>query len=242
MVSGSVLVVAGLLLLGTLQYDTNLILVGIFMFVLGAGLGMVMQNLVLVVQNSIEVKNLGVATSAVTFFRSLGGTVGVSVLGSVLGTVVAQHIKDGISTLAPANQAIAAETLGSGVIPHVSDLPAAIRVVVESAYGSGVGTVFLLGVPLAVITLAMVALMPNASLGTQTAIDLTKAEAAKNATTSPENLEDEDLRELEDAEDILIEVGAASAGLTPVGLAHPTGSIRVQPDAAQASGTPATGR
>ncbi|WP_166793303.1 MDR family MFS transporter [Cryobacterium lactosi] len=242
MVSGSVLVVAGLLLLGTLQYDTNLILVGIFMFVLGAGLGMVMQNLVLVVQNSIEVKNLGVATSAVTFFRSLGGTVGVSVLGSVLGTVVAQHIKDGITTLAPADQAVAVQTLGSGVIPHVSDLPAAIRVVVESAYGSGVGTVFLLGVPLAVITLVMVALMPNASLGTQTAVALTKAEAAKNAKNSPENLEDEDLRELEDAEDILIEVGAATAGLTPVGLAHPTGSIRVQQAADGRSGNPGTGR
>jgi len=242
MVSGSVLVIAGLLLLGTLQYDTNLILVGIFMFVLGAGLGMVMQNLVLVVQNSIEVKNLGVATSAVTFFRSLGGTVGVSVLGSVLGTVVAQHIKDGITTLAPADQAVAAQTLGSGVIPHVSDLPAAIRVVVESAYGSGVGTVFLLGVPLAVITLVMVALMPNASLGTQTAVALTKAEAAKNAKKSAENLEDDDLRELEDAEDILIEVGAASAGLTPVGLAHPTGSIRVQADADSTSGNPGTGR
>ncbi|WP_370290191.1 MULTISPECIES: MDR family MFS transporter [Cryobacterium] len=238
MVSGSVLVVAGLLLLGSLQYDTNLILVGIFMFVLGAGLGMVMQNLVLVVQNSIDVTNLGVATSAVTFFRSLGGTIGVSVLGSVLGTVVAQNIKDGIGTLAPADQAIAVKTLGSGVIPHVNTLPDAIRVVVESAYGTGVGTVFLLGVPLAVITLVMVALMPNASLGTQTAIALTKAQATKKA---PENLEDNDLRELEDAEDMLIEVGAAAAGLTPVGLAHPTGSIRVQPGT-DPSENPSTGR
>lgn len=235
MVSGSVLVVAGLLLLGTLQYDTNLILVGIFMAVLGAGLGMVMQNMVLVVQNSIEVQNLGVATSAVTFFRSLGGTVGVSVLGSVLGTVVAQSIKDGIGTLSPADQAVAVQTLGSGVIPHVSDLPGAIRIVVESAYGSGVGTVFLLGVPLAVITLGMVALMPNASLGTQTAIALTKAKATLDAEAT-------DRRELEDAEDVLIEVGAASAGLTPVGLAHPTGSIRVQPEARLASDTPTTGR
>jgi MFS family permease len=238
MVSGSVLVVAGLLLLGTLQYDTNLILVGIFMFILGAGLGMVMQNLVLVVQNSIEVTNLGVATSAVTFFRSLGGTVGVSVLGSVLGTVVAQHIKDGIAGLAPADQAVAIKTLGSGVIPHVSTLPDAIRVVVESAYGSGVGTVFLLGVPLAVITLVMVALIPNASLGTQTAIALAKAKAE---TDGAPNLEAADLRELEDAEDMLIEVSAASAGLAPVGLAHPTGSIRVQRDDA-APETPAADR
>jgi EmrB/QacA subfamily drug resistance transporter len=224
MVSGSVFVVAGLLLLGTLQYDTNLVLVGIYMFVLGAGLGMVMQNLVLVVQNSIEVKNLGVATSAVTFFRSLGGTVGVSVLGSVLGTVVAGRIKDGIGGLGPADQAEAVKTLGSGVIPHVNDLPEAIRVVVESAYGSGVGTVFLLGVPLAVITLIMVSLMPNASLGTQNAIDLTRAEAARTASAGQEAT---DQREVEDAEDMLIEVSAASAGLTPVGRAHPTGTIPV---------------
>lgn len=239
MVSGSVLVVAGLLLLGTLQYDTNLILVGIYMFVLGAGLGMVMQNLVLVVQNSIEVTNLGVATSAVTFFRSLGGTVGVSVLGSVLGTVVAEHIKDGIAGLNAADQAVAIKTLGSGVIPHVSSLPDAIRVVVESAYGAGVGTVFLLGVPLAVITLVMVALMPNASLGTQTAIDLTRAKAAREAAGNPEST---DLRELEDAEDMLIEVGAASAGLAPVGLAHPTGSIRVIRDTENPSESPSTNR
>jgi len=251
MVSGAVLVVAGLLLLGTLQYDTNLVLVGIFMAVLGAGLGMLMQNLVLVVQNSIEVQNLGVATSAVTFFRSLGGTVGVSVLGSVLGTVVAQHIKDGIADLAPADQAVAVQTLGSGAIPHISDLPGAIRVVVESAYGSGVGTVFLLGVPLALITLIMVALMPNASLGTQNAISLAKAKAEIDSSAptrtgtghiAAESLEDADLREREDAEDILIEVGAASAGLTPVGLAHPTGSIRVQPGADETLGQHSTGR
>jgi EmrB/QacA subfamily drug resistance transporter len=239
MVSGSVFVVAGLLLLGTLQYDTNLILVGIYMFVLGAGLGMVMQNLVLVVQNSIEVKNLGVATSAVTFFRSLGGTIGVSVLGSVLGTVVAERIKDGIGGLAPADQAEAVKTLGSGVIPHVNDLPEAIRVVVESAYGSGVGTVFLLGVPLAVITLIMVSLMPNASLGTQNAIDLTRAQAAGPAATGSEAI---DTREVEDAEDMLIEVSAASAALTPVGRAHPTGTIPVIREGDTTSDAPGTGR
>jgi EmrB/QacA subfamily drug resistance transporter len=237
MVSGSILVIAGLLLLGTLQYDTNLVLVGIFMAVLGAGLGMLMQNLVLVVQNSIEVSNLGVATSAVTFFRSLGGTIGVSVLGSVLGTVVAQHIKDGIAGLSPADQAVAVKTLGSGVIPHVSSLPHAIQVVVESAYGSGVGTVFLLGVPLAVITLIMVALMPNASLGTQTAIDLTRAKAAREAAQGSAGK-----REREDAEDRLIETGAASAALTPVGMAHPTGSIRVVDDSEASTENPRAGR
>lgn len=183
MVSGAVLAVVGTVLLSTLDYQTSLVLVGIYMAILGAGLGMLMQNLVLVVQNSIEVKNLGVATSAVTFFRSLGGTVGVSVLGSVLGTIVSSQIKDGIGALAPADQAAAAAALGSGTIPKVSELPGAIAALVESAYGVGVGSVFLYSVPLAIITLVGVIFLPNASLGRQNAVQLKNAAASK--TVSP---------------------------------------------------------
>ncbi len=181
MVSGAVLAVVGTVLLSTLDYQTSLVLVGIYMAILGAGLGMLMQNLVLVVQNSIEVKNLGVATSAVTFFRSLGGTVGVSVLGSVLGTIVSSQIKDGIGALAPADQAAAAAALGSGTIPKVSELPGAIAALVESAYGVGVGSVFLYSVPLAIITLIGVIFLPNASLGRQNAVQLKNAAASKPA-------------------------------------------------------------
>ncbi|WP_354179562.1 MDR family MFS transporter [Arthrobacter sp. UYP6] len=177
MISGAVLTVAGTILLGTLTYETSLVLVGVYMAVLGAGLGMLMQNLVLVVQNSIEIKNLGVATSAVTFFRSLGGTVGVSVLGSVLGTIVASQIKDGIGALAPSDQAAAAAALGSGTIPKVSQLPEAIANVVERAYGVGVGSVFLYSVPLALVTLLAVIFLPNAKLGRENAVQLKKAAA-----------------------------------------------------------------
>jgi hypothetical protein len=223
-----VLVVAGSLLLGTLSYDTSLVLVGLYMAVLGAGLGMLMQNLVLVVQNSIELKNLGVATSAITFFRSLGGTVGVSVLGSVLGTIIAQQIADGIPKLSPADQLTAVQTLGSGTIPHVASLPAAIRTLVESAYGSGVGDVFFYSVPLALVALVAVVFLPNAKLGSENAVQL-KSKAGRLATGSPRTgaIAVDRQREVENAEDGLIDVAAAASGLTPVGLAHPTGSIDV---------------
>nr|WP_279630803.1 MDR family MFS transporter [Rathayibacter sp. VKM Ac-2804] len=201
MVSGGVLAVVGTFLLSTLRYDTNLVLVGVFMAILGAGLGMLMQNLVLVVQNSIDIKNLGVATSAVTFFRSLGGTVGVSVLGSMLGTVIADHIKTGIAGLAPADQAIAAQALGSGTIPQVNTLPDAVRVVVESAYGIGVGDVFLYSIPLAVITLIAVLLLPNAPLGTMNAVQ---------RKTEPSGV-------VAGAEDALIAASDGQAALRPVG-------------------------
>ncbi|PPF37353.1 MFS transporter [Rathayibacter sp. AY1A2] len=206
MISGGVLAVIGTSLLSTLRYDTDLVLVGLYMAVLGAGLGMLMQNLVLVVQNSIEVKNLGVATSAVTFFRSLGGTVGVSVLGSMLGTVIADRIKTGIAGLAPADQALAAQALGSGTIPQPATLPDAVRVVVESAYGIGVGDVFLYSIPLAVVTLIAVVLLPNVSLGSKNAVQL-KAEP-----TTP----------LQAAEDALIAASDGQAALRPVGQARRT--------------------
>jgi EmrB/QacA subfamily drug resistance transporter len=206
MVSGAALTVVGSLLLGTLRYDTNLVLVGLYMGVLGAGLGMLMQNLVLVVQNSIEIKNLGVATSAVTFFRSLGGTIGVSVLGSILGTLVASSIKDGIAGLGDADKLAAVKALGSGTIPHIADLHGAVRAVVESAYGSGVGMVFFYSAPLTLLTLVMVLLLPNKPLGSKNAVQL------KNEVAG-------------DAQDRLIEGSAAAVGLTPVGEVHPTGAI-----------------
>ena len=98
--------------------------------------------------------------------------------------------------------------LGGGAIPQISQLPDFLRVVVESAYGTGVGSVFLAAVPLAIVTLIAVAFLPNISLGTQNAIQRAKAERG--------NVE----RELEDAEDAAIDTAAASVALAPVGLAH----------------------
>lgn len=229
MITGGVLLVIGSLLLSRLHYDTEFWYVGVSMFVLGAGVGMLMQNLVLVVQNTTEVKNLGVATSAVTFFRSLGGTIGVAVMGSILGTVVSENIKSGIGGLAPEQQLEAAQTLGSGTIPQISALPDFLRVIVESAYGTGVGAVFLAAVPLAIVTLIAVIFLPNAPLGTQNAIQRAKvAEAGPAGAAGSADVEDELTRELEDAEDAAIDAAAASVAMAPVGLAHDPSTSSVE--------------
>jgi len=231
MITGGLLLVAGSVLLSQLHYETAFWYVGVSMFVLGAGVGMLMQNLVLVVQNTTEVRHLGVATSAVTFFRSLGGTIGVAVMGSILGTVVAENIKHGVGGLEPEQQLEAANTLGGGTIPQISQLPDYLRVIVESAYGTGVGSVFLAAVPLAIITLIAVAFLPNTRLGTQTAIQRAKAEQGPTdaAGVGPGAAADDDedrerlVREVEDAEDAAIDAATASVALAPVGLAHPDG-------------------
>ncbi|BDZ65236.1 MFS transporter [Agromyces mangrovi Wang et al. 2018] len=176
MVTGSVLAIAGLLLMSTLHYDTPYGFVALFMFVLGAGLGMVMQNLVLVVQNDTPAAQLGVASSGVAFFRSLGGTAGVAVMGAVLGSRVADLVRDGLAGLDP-EQLAGAQSLADGGIPDLAELPGPVRTVVESAYGLGVAEVFLIAVPLAVVSLIAICFLPNKPLQTVTAAERLTAEA-----------------------------------------------------------------
>lgn len=181
MVAGSLMTVAGSVMLGLLDGDSPMWFVSVAMLALGVGLGMLMQNLVLVVQNSIPVENLGAATSAVTFFRSIGGSVGVSVLGSLLAIDVKDRIADGLATLPAAQQHEAAEVLGSGSVPKIADLPPAIASVVEHAYGSSIGMIFLLTVPLALVTVLAVAFLPRQDLGTLTAVQVRqRAENSEN--------------------------------------------------------------
>lgn len=210
-VAGAVLMIVGNLMLSRVHYDTTYWLLALGMAVLGAGVGMLMQNLVVVTQNTVSVRNLGVATSAVTFFRSLGGTIGVSVMGTILGNVVADELRTGIAQLPPETQAIAADALGSGTLPKVAELPEPIRVLVESAYGIGTGQVFLAALPMAVITLVAVLFLPNTRLGTKSGLDL-------GDTGGPLG---DPVEGLEEIEDLAIEVGAAVGALPPVGSTRP---------------------
>jgi EmrB/QacA subfamily drug resistance transporter len=94
MLLGSLSLTAGLALMGTLDEHTSLVELGAFMVFVGAGVGMLMQNLVLVVQNSVPQSDIGAGSSLIAFFRSLGGAVGVSVLGAILASRVASSGAD----------------------------------------------------------------------------------------------------------------------------------------------------
>ena len=99
LVGGMVLVVVGMALLGTIDETTSLVWIGVFMAVLGLGLGATMQNLILAVQNNVSQADLGAASSVVAFFRSIGGSVGVSVLGALLAHQVSTKVMAGLSDL-----------------------------------------------------------------------------------------------------------------------------------------------
>jgi EmrB/QacA subfamily drug resistance transporter len=163
MVGGAVSLTVGLLLMGTLDETTSLLELATFMVLVGAGVGSMMQNLVLVVQNTVSQRDMGSGSSLIAFFRSLGGAVGVAALGAVLASKVATDLN-------------APETGGS--VPDVSTLPPAVARAIEHAYGAGIGEIFLLAAPLGFVALVAILLIRERPLGHQSGIEMATEQAA----------------------------------------------------------------
>ncbi|MEV7786670.1 MDR family MFS transporter [Streptomyces sp. NPDC088106] len=184
LLAGGLLLTAGLGLLGTMRYDTPYWHIGVFMALLGLGVGMMMQNLVLCTQNQVEPGDLGAASSVVTFFRSLGGAVGVSVLGSVMSTRISHYAQDTIGSLSPQEQA-AARTSGSGAIPDMDLLPPSIRSWLESAYGHGIADIFLYVAPVALLAFLVTLFIKEVPLRTTGALAQAAEASAATAPSAP---------------------------------------------------------
>ncbi|WP_229406103.1 MDR family MFS transporter [Micromonospora sp. NBRC 110038] len=164
-VVGAILLVAGFALLGTIDHETSLVLVGVAMFVVGTGVGMTMQNLVLAVQNTVSLRDIGAASSTVAFFRSLGGTIGVSVLGAVLAHRVSDRITH---DLAAAGIPVSGSSGGGSL--NLDVLPAPVREIVRAAYGDATGHIFLISAAIAVVGVVAALLLRPVTL--RTSLDL----------------------------------------------------------------------
>lgn len=182
LVSGGFLVTAGLGMLGTIRYDTEYWHVAVYMFVMGLGIGMMMQNLVLATQNQVAPEDLGSASSVVTFFRSLGGAIGVSALGAVLGNRVTHYVKEGIADLGPEGAAFGHGGTGGGGIPDLDKLPEPLRLVMEAAYGHGVGDVFLYAAPAALVAFVVTIFIKEVALKSSVATDAPAEAPATDGT------------------------------------------------------------
>ncbi|TDC02355.1 MFS transporter [Nonomuraea longispora] len=145
---GSIVLTAGFLGLSTIDHQTPLLLIAGAMVLVGAGVGMSMQNLVLAIQNTVPLSELGAASGAITFFRSLGGTIGVSVLGAVLANRVTAGINEGLvkAGIDPAKAAAG----GTGTL-DIQALPEPFRTIVSTAYGDATGRIFLISAAIAVV-------------------------------------------------------------------------------------------
>ncbi|MET1006474.1 MAG: MDR family MFS transporter, partial [Propionibacteriaceae bacterium] len=172
MVFGSVLLVVGLAVLGTVDHTTPYWHVAIAMAVMGLGVGALIQNIVLAVQNTVDVSQIGASSATISFFRSLGGAVGVAVLGAIL----ANHVEDKIAT---GLQAAGISGGGqSGANLDLKDLPGPIQAIVRGAYGDSFGTLFLIAAAFAVITLVAVLFVHEVPL--RNTIELRPAPASES--------------------------------------------------------------
>lgn len=145
-VTGSIVLTLGFLVLSTMDHQTSLLIIAAAMALVGTGVGMSMQNLVLAIQNTVPLRELGAASGAITFFRSLGGTVGVSVLGAVLAGQVATGISEGLAKAGiPVSGGSGTDTL------DLAALPEPIKMIVRAAYGDATGHIFLISAGLGVV-------------------------------------------------------------------------------------------
>ncbi|MDQ0754047.1 MFS transporter [Arthrobacter sp. B3I4] len=151
LIAGSILLIGGLGLAGTIDHTTELWVTGLYTAVLGLGLGLLMQNLVLAVQNTVRAADIGTASASVAFFRSVGGAIGVSVLGAILGNRVKDLAAEGLAAAG-----IPVKGGSSGGSMDLKDLPPQIRDIMRAAYGDATAEIFMISAIVGIVALVAV--------------------------------------------------------------------------------------
>ena len=169
-VAGAAVLVVGMLLFQQLRVATSLWAAFGYMVVIGIGLGLCMQSLILAVQNAVSVRDLGAGTSSATFFRSLGGSFGVAILGAVLSsrltTELAGRLPGALAQLPPEQRA----AVSAGGNFSINDpaailaLPAPVRAAVQAAFVESLHLVFLTTGLIAIVAVLVTLAMPNHQL------------------------------------------------------------------------------
>jgi MFS family permease len=158
---GTVLATIAMWMFSTIEVDTPYWRVALAMFVLGAGLGNVMQVLVIAVQNSVHPREIGVATSGTTFFRSIGGTFGTAVFGAIMTSQLAAHIAEQL----PAGASAGVDTSQlTSAMSTIAGLPPEVHQVVLNAFSQSLATVFLVAVPITALGFVLSLLLPDVRL------------------------------------------------------------------------------
>lgn len=151
---GAAILIVALLAMSTLGTDTSFWTLALFEFAFGAGLGLTMQTIVTAVQNSVEFRDMGVATSSTTFFRQMGASIGVAVFGAVLSSQLADHIATQFAH-APglAKQAGPGVSVNANNVEAIQHMAAPVKALVLKAFAASLDNVFLVGVPIVGIAL-----------------------------------------------------------------------------------------
>ncbi|MFE7843233.1 MDR family MFS transporter [Streptomyces sp. NPDC057474] len=148
-VVGSILMIVGLFLLAQMDTGTSRVTSGVFMAVLGAGMGCLMQITMLVAQNSVEMKDMGVASSTTTLARTLGSSFGVAIMGALFNS----RVQDVMAERAGALGSKVTEQSAQLDAASLAKLPVAAREAYQYAVSSGTHSAFLLGAVVSVVAL-----------------------------------------------------------------------------------------
>ncbi|MET7270340.1 MDR family MFS transporter [Streptomyces flaveolus] len=148
-VVGGALMTVGLFLLSLMDTDTSRFTSGLYMAVVGLGMGCLMQITMLVAQNSVEMKDMGVASSSTTLFRTLGSSFGVAIMGALFN----HRVQDVMAERAGATASKATEQSATLTADALEQLPAAVREAYQHAVSAGTHGAFLLGAAVAVLAL-----------------------------------------------------------------------------------------
>jgi len=147
-IAGTAIMAIGFVLLSRMDTGTSVVEQSLYLFVLGTGIGLSMQVLVLVVQNTVDFTDLGVATSGVTFFRTIGSSFGAAIFGSLFANFLDDRLPAAMARSgAPADAATSPQALHR--LPHEVAVP------IIDAYADSLSRVFLFAAPFAVAGLLL---------------------------------------------------------------------------------------
>jgi EmrB/QacA subfamily drug resistance transporter len=184
-IAGGAVMAVGAWLLSRLDHHSSVLATSLAMLVLGVGIGLAMQVLVLIVQNTVDYADLGVATSAVTFFRTMGSTFGAAVLGTVYSNGLADRLPAAMSAAGVRPEEV-------GTPSALAALGGAARDVIRGAYAASFQQVFTAAVPLALLAMVIALFLrqvPLRGLVAPTATDVGRGFGAPDARTSYDQLE-----------------------------------------------------
>ena len=184
--AGTIGVTIGLALLTRLGAHTSLGLVSLYILVFGLGLGLFMQVLTLVVQNAVPMREMGVATSSVTFFRSMGGAIGASALGAVLTARIGFEFLHYLppAVLARGGNQVSQLIQSPAVLDRLKLTDPALHEGIIQAYSHAIDRLFLVAVPISVLSVIASLFINQVQL--RTTNTQVRAPAAGPATPSPD--------------------------------------------------------
>ena len=184
---GAAVMTLGLILMSTLNETTSFGVLSIYAILVGAGLGLSMQTIVIALQNSVDFQDMGIATSSNTFFRSLGGAFGTAIFGTIFSNRIAYYLQDNIASLQSTDpQSLAGFdpakleqiTTNTSII---TTLPPTIRDTVLHSFAQTFHVVFLAAAPITFIGFVLAFFLKEKPLQSSTAHHAAKTEAAGEA-------------------------------------------------------------